>query len=443
MPQEKNLPINEPTLLGVGQPVTVDDPTGSIGLSDEPEDMQRRLWVLYPLASLSISAVSGGVNGALLAKLIAGFSGANEASQAAVLGLALSISGITYLLAAPIGGLLSDRTRTRFLGRRNLWVLIGAVAGAIALIALGSSPSIPALVVLAAVATIPVGVVLAATSAVIPERVPIRSRGRISSINSLMALVGAGLGIAVTSLAPTVFIGFVELAIQLVVFCALFAFFTRDEPAPVKEVVYENGAVVKAKHMFPTPKSHPDYWWTFAARGLAFMAYGLATGLQLYSLRDYFGAGSTHDASLVLAQIIPFSTIALAVAAILGGLAVDRFGRLKPFVIASSLLFIPAALVLALVPSIPGAFIGFILTGLAFGSYISVDGVLMTRVIPSKTHAGRDLGILNVSGSVGSIIAPALAGGLVAATGYGLVFFLVIAAGALASGCVVFIRSVR
>ena len=443
MPQEHNLPINEPTLIGVSQPVEVADPTGGIPLSLEPESMQRRLWFLFPLVAFGASAVSGGVNSALLAKLIATFPGGNTVGAAATLGLALSLSGLTYLIAGPIGGILSDKTRTKFLGRRNLWVLIGAVAGAIALVALGTSSTIPMLIVLASIATIPISVILAASGAVVPERVPLGQRGRISSLNGMMGLIGSGIGIAVAALAPTIFIGFVILAIQLVVFCAIFAFFTKDVPvATLIEKEHEAGI---EKPKFPTPKSHPDYWLTFGARGLAFMAFGLATGLQLYALRDYFKVGNhtTAAASQILPQITIFSTLALAIAAVVGGLLVDRFGRIKPFVIASSLLFIPGALVLALSPTLAGAFIGWTITGLAFGSYISVDGVLMTRVIPNKTNAGRDLGLLNVSGSVGSIIAPVLAGGLVALTGYGFVFLLVILAGALASGCVAFIRSVR
>jgi MFS family permease len=443
MPQQENLPINEPGLIGVSQPVTVGDPTGSIGIGDDLPPMQRRLWVLYPLASLSISAISGGVNSFLLAKMISTFPGGDKVGAAATLGLALSISGITYLLATPIGGLLSDKTRTRFLGRRNIWVLFGSIAAAVALIALGLSTNVVMLIVLAAVATIPVGVVLAATSVVVPERVPIPSRGRISSLNGLMGLIGAGLGIAASSLAPTPFIGFVILAVQVVVFGSIFAIFTKDVAGPPR--VEKSKTVDALRPKFPTPRSHPDYWLTFAARGLAFTAYGLATGLQLFALRDYFkvGDGTTDAAQAVVPQVTLFSILALALAAVLGGILVDKFGRLKPFVIGSSLIFVPAALVLMLVPSLPGALVGFALTGLAFGSYISVDGVLMTRVIPNKTNAGRDLGILNVSGSVGSIVAPVLAGALVATTGYGLVFFLVIVAGALASVAILFIRSVR
>ncbi len=443
MPQQENLPINEPGLIGVSQPVEVGDPTGLIDFPDEPKTMQRRLWILYPLASLSISAISGGVNSFLLAKMISTFPGGEEVGAAATLGLALSISGFTYLLATPIGGILSDKTRTPFLGRRNLWVFLGSLVAAITLIALGLSTTVPMLILLAAVATIPVGVILATTSVVVPERVPIHNRGRISSLNGLMGLIGAGLGITAASLAPTPFIGFLILAIQVVVFCSLFAFLTKDVPAPPR--VAKATTSLKTRLAIPTPKSHPDYWLTFLARGLAFMAYGLATGLQLFALRDYFkvGDGTTAAAQAVVPQITILSLIALAVAAVVGGILVDKFGRLKPFVIGASLLFVPAALFLTLVPSLTGALIGFTITGLAFGSYISVDGVLMTRVIPSKTNAGRDLGILNVSGSVGGIIAPVLAGGLVASTGYGVVFILVIVAGALASGAVLFIRSVR
>ncbi len=446
MSQEENLPINEPGLLGVAMPVEFpvegsDEAPAIAPHLIEPETMQRRLWWMFPLVALGTSAISGGTNQALLAKLVASFPGGETVAAAASLGLALSISGITYLIAGPIGGILSDKTRTKFLGRRNLWVLIGAVATALSLFALGRADNITSLIVLASVATIPLSVVLAASGAVIPERVPLKARGRISSLQGMMGLIGAGIGIAEGSLAPSVFIGFVILAIQMLVLCVPFIFFTRD--VPVAELIANEKSAGIVKASFPTPKSHPDYWWTFAARGLAFMAYGLAMGLELFALRDYFGLQTTEAASKVLPTITILSTSALAIAAVLGGFLVDRFGKLKPFVIASSLIFIPGALILALVPTVLGAFIGFTVVGLAFGSYISVDGVLMTRVIPNKRNAGRDLGLLNVSGSVGSVIAPVLAGALVAVTGYGFVFLLVILAGALASGCVAFIKSVK
>lgn len=439
MSHDENRGAERTHAVGV-QPLHGDE---SLSLLVEPETMERRLWFLFPLVALGCSAVSGGMNQALLAKLIASFPGGGEVAAAATLGLALSLSGFTYLVAGPIGGILSDRTRTRFLGRRNLWVLIGGIAGALSLLAVGASVNNSMLIVLASVSTIPISVILAASGAVVPERVPILSRGRLSSINGLMGLIGAGLGIAVGALSPSVFIGFVILAIQLVVFCAIFAFGTHDIPMSALPSVAHATRADRPK--FPTPKSHPDYWLTFIARGLAFMAFGLATGLELFALRDYFrvGDGTTEAASLVLPQITIFSTLALALSAVAGGILVDKFGRLKPFVIASSLIFVPGALILAAIPTLIGAFVGFTVIGLAFGSYISIDGVLMTRVIPNKENAGRDLGLLNVSGSVGSIAAPALAGAMVAATGYAPVFLLVIVAGALASVSVAFIRSVR
>ena len=438
------LPITEPPLPSADEATPLPELTSESPQATEPVSMQRRLWILFPLVALGTSAVSGGVNSALLAKLIATFPGGEDVGAAATLGLALSISGITYLVAGPLGGIMSDRTRTRFLGRRNLWVLIGAIATAIALVALGRATTVPALVVLASLSTIPLSVTLAAGGAVLPERVPIANRGRMASMYGLMGLVGAGVGIAGAALAPTVFVGFVVLAVQLVVFCALFAFFTRD--IPTEDIVAaEQAASHEVRPKFPTPKSHPDYWWAFAGRGLAFMAFGLATGLQLYALRDHFkvGDGSTDAASITLSQITVFSTLALAVAAIVGGILVDKLHRVKPFVIAASLIFVPGALILSQVHSTAGAFIGFTVIGFAFGSYIAVDQVLLSLVIPNKTNAGRDLGLLNVSGSVGSIAAPALAGVLVASTGYGFVFLLVVVAGALAAGCVLFIRGVR
>ncbi|MFE4834557.1 MFS transporter [Arthrobacter sp. NPDC056691] len=436
MAKTHDIPIIPPTPSIVGEAAAVPD---QLAPGDGPMTMQRRLWFLLPLALLSVSVIWGGVLQALLARQVNGFV-PDTSAQAGVLGLVLTVGAISSVVFTPVVGLLSDRTRTRFLGRRNSWILGGAIVSALTLLATAFAPNAIILTIAWALALIPLNGYQAAASAVVPERVPVRIRARLTAVNGMAALVGVGVGAVIGNLVG-VGAAYIIFAVQLVVVGALFAFFTRDFTPPA----IVNG--VKAERTrLPGFRSAPDFWWVFIGRFLAFLGYGLATGLALYALRDWFKAGDgTIDAATALngTVIVPISTLLLIVSAITGGILADKFHRMKPFVIGSSLLFIPAALVLMLVPNGTGAVIGMCLLGFGFGSYVSVDGALVTLVIPKLEDAGRDLGILNIANAGPQVIAPVIAGSIVAFAGFGWLFALVIAVSIAASIAVMFVKSVR
>lgn len=407
---------------------------------NEPQAMQRRLWFLLPLLSASISAIWGGVLQALLQKQVATFSGASNAGQAAVLGTVLTIAAIMSVVSTPVVGRLSDRTRIRFLGRRNIWIIGGAVAGTIAMVFTGLSTSVVAVTIAWSIAIIPLNGVQGAASAVVPERVPIAVRARLSGYQGVAALVGVGIGATVGSLSNNFPVAYTALGVQLIVIGAIFAFLTKDVvPAPIVK-----GAPA-AKSELMNFRKNADFWWVFLGRFLAFVGYNLATGLQIYALRDHFhvGGGTTAGASAANPIIVGTSTLLLIVSSITGGILADKFGRLKPFVVGASVVFIPAGLVLGFTGGLAGAIAGFGLLGFAFGAYISVDGALITRVLPNLQNAGRDLGILNIANAGPQVIAPILAGSLVATLGYPALFLGTVVAATLASIAVLRVRSVR
>jgi MFS family permease len=110
---------------------------------------------------------------------------------------------------------------------------------------------------------------------------------------------------------------------------------------------------------------------------------------------------------------LPGTMVAMAVC----GRWSDRIGRRKPFVIASSLLFAVALAVPLVSPTLPALFVQAVLIGLALGCFMVVDQALMIDVLPDQAAAGRDLGIGILAINLGQAIAPAVAGGIVAATG--------------------------
>lgn len=411
--------------------------------TEEPRSMPRWLWVVYPLALIGINTVWGAVLQVLLGRQVAGLV-EDPRAAAGALGAVLSIASVVALVAQPVMGRLSDLTRTPWLGRRNIWVLGGAVGAVLALLALGSTSNLILVGVLWAVAMVPLSGLQAALTAVLPERVPLARRGTMSGIVAMSQLVGFVLGVTLGGLTSTVFVGYLVAGVVLLATGLVFALTTRDTPAPARNDSLSREQRRLANRI-PSLRSHPDFWLTFLGRFLMVFGYFLISGFNLFLLKDYIkvGDGSVDAASQVLVAATGLNALVSLVFAVIGGILSDRFGKVRIFVTLSSLLFLPACIVFVIAPTLTGFFVAQALLGAAFGMFGAVDQVLITRVLPSTRNAARDLGLINVANSGPQVIAPAAAGGLIAATGnYPVLFVITAVVVVLAAITVRFIKTV-
>lgn len=94
-------------------------------------------------------------------------------------------------------------------------------------------------------------------------------------------------------------------------------------------------------------------------------------------------------------------------------------------------------------PTLPGIIIAFVIGGLGYGVFQSVDSVLMSEVLPSQKTFAKDLGIVNIAVTLPQTLAPALAGAIVLTLGYGWLFPAAIALSLIGAFAVVPIKSVR
>lgn len=422
-------------------PVAVDtDESPSID-DGEPTSMSRWLWVAYPLALLGIAGVWGAVLQVLLSTQIANLV-TDPGSAAGTLGWVVSIGAISSVLAQPILGRLSDRTRTKILGPRNIWIIGGAIAGAAALVATGLMTTPMSIAIAWAVAMWPLSGVQAALTAVMPERIPLNRRGSMSGIIGTIQIVGGFVGVTLAGVADTTYLGYVFAALLLGATSLVFSFTTKDPLRGRPRIV----AGADRKIPLPRFKTAPDFWWTFASRFLVLFGFFLTTTMQLYIIRDWIGAGdgTIEAAQDALIPIVGVNSLATMLSAVLAGVLADRFGRLKPFVAASALLGVPAGLVVVFNPTLPGLFVTSVLSGVALGAYMSVDQALISRVIPSKETAARDLGLINIANAGPQIIAPVIAGAIVAATGNYALLYIALGIFAIPGALAVLkVRSVR
>lgn len=117
-----------------------------VGGAAEPRSMSRWLWIVYPLAMAAMSAVWGGVMQVLLGKQVATLV-PGAAASAASLGIVTMVAAVSSVISQPLVGRLSDRTRTRFLGRRNVWIFGGSIVGAVGLVVMSQMTSTAAIAV--------------------------------------------------------------------------------------------------------------------------------------------------------------------------------------------------------------------------------------------------------------------------------------------------------
>lgn len=95
---------------------------------------------------------------------------------ASAFGIVTGFGALVALVFNPVAGRISDLTTLRF-GRRRTWILTGALTGAVALLALGSTTSVWQVVLLWCAVQALFNFQYAASNALVADQVPAGRRG--------------------------------------------------------------------------------------------------------------------------------------------------------------------------------------------------------------------------------------------------------------------------
>ena len=147
----------------------------------------RRLlgWIIP--ANLGIFLIWGAVPGILLPAQVTEFDAANKVVNLLIV---TTIGAFASMLAQPIAGQISDRTRSRF-GRRAPWIVIGSLAGGLALVGLAFANWLVGVVIAWTLVQIAYNFAQGPLSAVMPDRVPLARRGTFAALSGIGLMVGA------------------------------------------------------------------------------------------------------------------------------------------------------------------------------------------------------------------------------------------------------------
>ncbi|WP_427005672.1 MFS transporter [Pseudarthrobacter sp. H2] len=397
-------------------PAAAPDPTFPSGASKgaqpaslaEPERRVRPVWIAgVVLVNIGINTAFFGPIQVLLGQQAAAFS---EGDKEAILALVTGAGAAVSLVANPLFGAFSDRTASR-LGRRVPWVLVGAVLGAAALIALAGAPSVAVMTLLWCLVQAGCNGAYAAVTAAIPDRVPVPQRGTVGGLAAMGQTVGILLGAVIAAaVAGNYAVGYLICAAALLAGVVLYFFRNDDVPLPAQaRPPFSLAGFVKG--FWISPALYPDFAWAWLTRLLVNIGNHMVTLYLLYFLQDAVHVRETQGITpesgvLVLTGLYAVMVI---ITSVIGGRLSDRAGKRKPLVILSSLIIAAASLILAFAPTWAGALIGASVLGVGFGCYLAVDFALITQVLPTALHRGKDLGIINIANSLPQVLAPLIA----------------------------------
>ena len=409
------------------------------GNDDPPPPVKglRRLLAWIIPANLGIYLIWGAVPGILLPHQITLLFG--EADKVANLTIVATIGAFAAMVAQPIAGQISDRTRSRF-GRRAPWMLLGALAGGLALVGLAFAGSLAGVVLAWTLVQICYNFAQGPLSAVLPDRVPLSRRGLFAALSGIGLMVGAIGGQVVGSLFfNSLTAGYITFAVVALAMMALFNLFNPDYPSTkLQPEPFKLGDFLRT--FWVNPIRHPDFFWAFTGRLLLYTGYFAVTGYQLFLLTDYFGVQNPETVIPLLGLI---SLAGILISTVVSGPLSDRFGRRKPFVFASAAVTGLALVLPWMWPDLTAWMIMTFLAGLGFGMFQAVDTALISEVLPSAKSFAKDLGVVNIAATLPQTLAPGVAGAIVLAFGYAGLFPVGIALSLLGAFAVWPIRSTR
>ncbi|MGO2746242.1 MFS transporter [Microbacterium sp.] len=333
-------------------------------------------------------------------------------------GLILSIGGLAGVIAGPLAGMLSDRTTSRW-GRRRPWTIGGSVLTAVSLLLTGAA-SDPVGVGAAWVGvSIGIAVVSAALTAMIADQI-FAQRGTASALVSSAQAVGIVVGVgAVVLLGLGIGASYVALAGFILVIGVGTAVLLPDSTAPRRLVP---SAQQTWRERLGALQDR-NFGWVLASRLTVNLGNALGTALLLFFL--LYGVGSPADrAEDDLLVLIVIYTIFVVAASLIAGSISDRTGKRKSIVIIAALVQALSAVMILISPTFIGTAVAAGVMGVGYGAYMAVSLALATDLLPRPEHHARDLGVVNVSASLGQLLGPLLGAALVALVGGFWLLFL-------------------
>lgn len=341
------------------------------------------------------------------------------AARISALTMTVFAGAITASLSNILFGWLSDRSVARGGGRRR-WILMGLAGTALSYGAITAASTPAAIIVSVVFFQIAVNAVLGPLVAVMADEIPDEQKGLTSGLLSLAYPVASGIAAGVVYVARGEAARFGIVVALVIAFVAPLVL-TRFRPLPT------------AKAEGVSTNDRRDIATAWFGRML-FQISGVV--LQLYLL--YYFESITPPSGLLAARVGNLLTLSfllpLPIALLVGRLS-DRIQRRKPFLFIAALVSAAGLVGMALAEGWAAGAAAFGCYAIGYGVFAPLQNAFSMQLLPDPQHRGRDLGYLNLTNTLPSLLGPLLTWELATPRDFGAVMFA-LAALALGGGVV-------
>jgi MFS family permease len=249
--------------------------------------------------------------------------------------------------------------------------------------------------------------------------------------------LGIVAGVGIATVTGGIAAGYYATAAAVVVLAVPYVLGSRDIALPRS---YPSAFSLRefVRSFWISPHRHPDFAWAWLTRFLVNFGNSLGTLLLYFYLQDAVHYGDPESGVFVLTVVY---AVFIVGSTVVFGLWSDRLRRRKVFVTVSGIVTGLGALILAIVPTWPGALAGAVVFGIGYGVYLSVDFAMCTEVLPAAGARAKDLGVINIAVALPQVFAPFVGTFLVANAG-GYVTLYVVAATVCLLGSI-FVRNIH
>lgn len=321
--------------------------------------------------------------------------------KVAVLGIVATIGAVVGLIAGPVAGVLSDRTRTP-IGRRRPWLIGGITVLAIGSTIVALSDSVPMLIAGWIVVSLGGAANAAAITPIVAERIPEAQRGGVGAIVGVATQLAGVLGYVIGGLlTSSLLLLFLVPVIVLAVFGAIYMVVVRE---PVVELPRTSVADTFRRLVF-NPRKHRDFSLVWLGKLFMQVALAFLSTFQLYFVIDRLGF-TAEEAGTQLALVGGIGILVTMTFAIVSGLLSDKWKRRKIFIYIAAVLSAVGLTLMAFTDGF-GLFFAAVLFILgAAGMFGSVDVAMASDLVPERSEAGRWMSIYNLAATLSTALAP-------------------------------------
>ena len=326
-----------------------------------------------------------------------------------LLGLILGATALSSLLTAPLTGILSDRTRTRW-GRRHPYTVGGLAVGLAATPLLILAQDVVALGVGWVLVSLGFGTAMGSIGNFQADRLPRQQRGKVAGLAGLIMQVSPVVGILLIGVVAddAVWVFLLPSLIGVLLMTGFVFLVPEEDNRDAPRGVPLSLASVVRSYGF-RPRAVPDFAWNWLGRFIFHFGLSLTTSFGAFFYSQRLGLAVPEVVS-VLAVTSSMSIATALIGSLGAGWLSDRTGRRRPFILVAATLVASGFSLSAFAWTLPFLFGGVFLSSLGMAVFLSVNQAITLDVLPDRdTQAGRYMALSGFAQKIPSALAPLLA----------------------------------